>query len=568
MEELRDVLKKAIFELYEVDFEPEIVPAPLNIDADYSSNVPLRLTKDLHKNPMEIAEEISSKIEGSFSSKPGFVNFKLDDEYLNGQIANLAEEFEVGSDKFENQTIVCEFSDPNPFKVLHVGHLYTSVVGDSISRLFEYAGARVIRANFGGDVGLHVAKTMYILKQKNIEDLTIEDIARCYVEGTAVYEDDEGARVEITELNKEIYKINARNIRAGELAELYWKGRELSYEYFKDFYARIGVKFDKYYPESTVAALGLSKVLEELDKGVYEKSDGAVIFDGEKYGLHTRVFVNREGVPTYEAKDVGLIFTKWEDYHFDKSVVITGNEQLEYMKVVLKSVEQYAPELVEKTSHLTHGLVKLPGNVKMSSRKGNFLKAVDVLEMVSDELKNEYDSEDAKVMMAALKYAFLKYKMGGDIIFDVKESVKMTGNSGPYLLYSAVRAKKILTKTVEMSSLDTRPSGPSPRADGANTHAAAFRNVSSRTFSAVSERNLAKKLLEYSGVLSEAVEEMAPHKVANYLYEVAQEFSRFYENCPVVGAEEESERIKLVKVYFETMQHGLNILGIEIPEEM
>ena len=568
MEELREILKKAIFELFEIDFESEIVVSPENIEADYSSNVPLRLAKELHDNPFNIAEKISEKIDNAFASKPGFVNFRVADEILKNKINSLSEKFEVSSDEFGGKTVICEFSDPNPFKVLHVGHLYTSVVGDAISRLFEYAGAKVVRANFGGDVGLHVAKTMYILKQKKLAELTIEDIARCYVEGTAVYEDDEGARAEITELNKEIYKINAENIHKGELAELYWKGRELSYEYFKDFYARIGVKFDKYYPESTVAALGLSKVLEELDKGVYEKSDGAVIFDGEKYGLHTRVFVNREGVPTYEAKDVGLIFTKWEDYHFDKSVVITGNEQLEYMKVVLKSVEQYAPELVEKTSHLTHGLVKLPGNVKMSSRKGNFLKAVDALEMVSDELKEQYNSEDAKVMMAALKYAFLKYKMGGDIIFDVKESVKMTGNSGPYLLYSAVRAKKILTKTAEMSSLDTRPSGPSPWADGANTRAAALRNVSSRTFSAVSERNLAKKLLEYFSVLSEAVGEMAPSKVANYLYEVAQEFSRFYENCPVVGAEEESERIKLVKVYFETMQHGLNILGIEIPEEM
>ena len=471
------------------------------------------------------------------------MNFKIFDEVLNQKISALSEKFEIASDKFSGKTVICEFSDPNPFKVLHVGHLYTSVVGDSISRLFEYAGAKVVRANFGGDVGLHVAKTMYILKQKNPDTLTIEDIARCYVEGTAVYEDDEGARAEITELNKEIYKINAENIHKGELAELYWKGRELSYDYFRDFYARIGVKFDKYYPESTVAALGLSKVLEELDKGVYEKSDGAVIFDGEKYGLHTRVFVNREGVPTYEAKDVGLIFTKWEDYHFDKSVVITGNEQLEYMKVVLKSVEQYAPELVEKTSHLTHGLVKLPGNMKMSSRKGNFLKAVDVLEMVSDELKEQYNSEDAKVMMAALKYAFLKYKMGGDIIFDVKESVKMTGNSGPYLLYSAVRAKKILNNSNSDKKIDNY-----------------IYNIY--------ERKLAKKLLEYSGVLDEAVGEMAPSKVANYLYEVAQEFSRFYENCPVVGAEEESERIKLVKVYFETMQHGLNILGIEIPEEM
>ena len=570
MEILRDNLKKVILESFGIDFEPEITPAPENIDADYSSNVPLKLAKELHKNPMEIAEMLMEAISSERSlapvvtglgrsvndpssfmlrntsisiSKPGFINFKLSDEYLNEKISGLAEKFEISSDKFAGKTVICEFSDPNPFKVLHVGHLYTSVVGDSISRLFEYAGAKVIRANFGGDVGLHVAKTMYILKQKNIDELTIEDIAKCYVEGTAAYEDDEIAKEEITKLNKEIYRINAEDIHDGELAKLYWKGRELSYEYFKDFYARIGVKFDKFYPESTVAALGLSKVLEELGAGVYEKSEGAVIFDGEKYGLHTRVFVNKEGVPTYEAKDVGLIFKKYDDYHFDKSVVITGNEQLEYMKVVLKSVEQYAPELVEKTSHLTHGLVKLPGNVKMSSRKGNFLKAVDVLDMVSSELKNEYNSEDFRVSLAATKYAFLKYKMGGNIIFDPKESVKMTGNSGPYLLYSAVRASKILSAAVASEATE---------------------NCTYNIY----EKNLAKKLLEYKGLLDEAVEEMAPHKLANYLYETAQEFSRFYENCPVVGSDEEAERIKLVKVYFGTMEHGLNILGIEIPEEM
>ena len=557
MEILRDNLKKVILETFGIDFEPEITPAPLNIDADYSSNAPLKLARELHKSPMEIAEELSEKISDSFASTPGFVNFKVN--------IVLPEEFEVSSDKFAGKTVICEFSDPNPFKVLHVGHLYTSVVGDAISRLFEYAGAKVIRANFGGDVGLHVAKTMYILKQKNIDDLTIEDIAKCYVEGTAAYEDDENAKKEITELNKEIYKINAEDIHGTPLSDLYWKGRELSYEYFKNFYAKIGVKFDVFYPESTVAALGLSKVLEELDAGVYEKSEGAVIFDGEKYGLHTRVFINKEGVPTYEAKDVGLIFKKYDDYHFDKSVVITGNEQLEYMKVVLKSVEQYAPKLVEKTSHLTHGLVKLPGNVKMSSRKGNFLKAVDVLDMVSDELFEQYNSKDSKVSMAAYKYAFLKYKMGGDIIFDPKESVKMTGNSGPYLLYSAVRASKILSAAGVLS--ETVSFGP---LRAARPSLRPFARPFSATPAAynIYEKNLAKKLLEYKSLLDEAVSEMAPHKLANYLYETAQEFSRFYENCPVVGSAEEAERIKLVRFYFETMKHGLNILGIEIPEEM
>ncbi|MBR3055936.1 arginine--tRNA ligase [Candidatus Saccharibacteria bacterium] len=544
MENIREALKQAIKDLYGLDFEPDIAPSPANIDADYSTNAPLKLAKELHKPPMQIAEELSKDLNANISN-PGFLNFTISSAQLIKSIDNLYKNFTqaIASSDFKGQTVICEFSDPNPFKVLHVGHLYTSIIGDSIGKLFEYAGANVIRANFGGDVGLHVAKTMYILQQKDINDLTIEDIAKCYIEGTAAYEDDPAAKAEITKLNKEIYRINADKIHDTPFAELYWKGRELSYDYFRNFYSEIGVKFDKYYPESTVAALGLAKVKEQLAKGVYEMSDGAVIFDGDKYGLHTRVFINKEGVPTYEAKDVGLIFTKWQDYHFDKSVVITGNEQLDYMKVVLKSIEQYAPELTSRTTHLTHGLVKLPGNIKMSSRKGNFLKAVDVLDMVKNALKQEHDSDDSTITLAATKYAFLKYKMGGNIIFDPAESVKMTGNSGPYLLYSCVRAKKILHNCQNNQKINNY-----------------IYNIY--------EKNLSKKLLEYKNILKDSVAEMAPHKVANYLYELAQEFSRFYEHCPVAGTPEEHNRAQLVQVYLSTMTHGLNILGIDVPEEM
>ena len=612
MQEIKDLLKNVIKDLYGLDFDPEITPAPDNIDADYSTNAPLKLAKDLHKSPMSIAEELKKYAfeeharrrgeyeateprdggreeafrESIFLSSPGFINFKLDDNYLSDQINLLYSDFAgaIKSDTFKGETIICEFSDPNPFKVLHVGHLYTSIMGDAISRLYEQSGAKVIRVNFGGDVGLHVAKTMYILAQKDPKTLTIDDIGKCYVEGTAAYEDDAEAHAKITELNKEIYKINAENIHGTPLSDLYWKGRELSYEYFNNFYASIGVKFDKYYPESTVADLGLKIVQRELKNGVYEYSDGAVIFDGDKYGLHARVFINKEGVPTYEAKDVGLIFQKDADYHFDKSVVITGSEQLDYMKVVLKSVEQYAPELVAKTTHLTHGLVKLPGNVKMSSRKGNFLKATDVIDLVKTALKDTYNSTDDIVSLAAIKYAFLKYKMGGNIIFDPHESVKMTGNSGPYLLYSCVRAKKILSKTGVAEMSHRRASGAwqgederaipvalapwdaNCRRQTGDGDAARGETVSDRT--PAPEKNLIKKLLSYKPTLQEATNEMAPHKLANYLYELAQEFSRFYENCPVAGSQEESERAKLVKVYLDTMTHGLGLLGINIPEEM
>lgn len=554
MKELREKLKNLIKNLYGLDFVPDVTPSPDNIDADFSTNAPLKLAKDLRRRPFEIAEELKEKAleeEGLKNlnptvSQPGFLNFMLPDEYLGAKIADFNTNFakNISSDEYSGKTVICEFSDPNPFKVLHVGHLYTSIVGDSISRLYEYAGAKVIRANFGGDVGLHVAKTLYVLAKKNPDDLTIEDIAKCYVEGTAEYEENETAKAEIDKLNKEIYRVNAEDKHDTDLAKLYWQGRELSYDYFKDFYARIGLKFDKYYPESTVAGLGLKTVKEQLEKGVYEISNGAVIFNGEKYGLHTRVFINNAGVPTYEAKDVGLIFTKWDDYHFDKSIVITGNEQLDYMKVVLKSIEQYAPELVARTAHLTHGLVKLPGNVKMSSRKGNFLKAVDVLDLVKDALKSEYDSEDETIALSATKYAFLKYKMGGQIIFDPKESVKMTGNSGPYLLYSAVRAKKILDKVSGVES------------------ATEIKTLES------AEKILAKKLLFYKDALEEAVAEMAPHRLATYLYETAQDFSRFYEACPVAGSDKAAERKTLVELYLAVMTHGLDILGITIPEAM
>ena len=646
MQDIKEQLKKVIQDLYGLDYDPELTSSPENIDADYSTNAPLKLAKTLHKSPMQIAEELQSEYarvaDDAFSkdisrlsspetyipdgaekaarradfpgrpaydvggekvrlgksmsartraeiSSPGFLNFTLSDDYLKSSIAGFDADF--SSDKFAGQTVICEFSDPNPFKVLHVGHLYTSIVGDSIARLFEYAGAKVIRANFGGDVGLHVAKTLYVLRRKSSSDLTIEDIARCYVEGTAAYEDDEEAKAEITKLNKEIYNINKENLHDSPLAELYWKGRELSYDYFKDFYASIGVKFDKYYPESAVAALGMTKVKEQLENGVYEYSNGAVIFNGDKYGLHTRVFINQEGVPTYETKDVGLIFTKWQDYHFDKSIVITGSEQLDYMRVVLKSVEQYDPELVEKTTHLTHGLVKLPGGVKMSSRKGNFLKAIDVLDMVKTALKEEHGSADNTISLAATKYAFLKYKMGGNIIFDPKESVKMTGNSGPYLLYSCVRAKKILGKVgsarladhafskdiSRFSSPETYipdgaekaarragfPGRPAYYVEGEKVHPGKSMSARPRA-----ERNLAKKILEYTAILDEAVAELAPHKVANYLYELAQCFSRFYESCEVIGSDQEQERLKLVQSYLTTMTHGLGLLGISIPEEM
>lgn len=557
MEKIKAQLAEVIKRLFGADLEPEVTVAPEDTGADFASNAAMRLAKVLHKSPMAIAQEIRQEMRDVRGNDykievaaPGFLNFRMKDEYFVRQMLEIEQENFISWDEYSGRTIVTEFSDPNPFKVLHVGHLYTSIVGDAISRLLEFGGARVFRANFGGDVGLHVGKTLWMIMQKHYSpgDISIEEIAKCYVGGTKAYEEDEVAKAEIVRLNKEIYRIvaigkvqsEALPGEEGELARLYWRGRELSYEYFDEFYAKIGVKFDKYYPESTVAERGLQEVKAHID-ATYEESDGAIVYRGEKVGLHTRVFINREGVPTYETKDVGLLFTKWDDYHFDESVVITGNEQDDYMKVVLASVQEYAPELVERTSHLTHGMVRLPGNVKMSSRKGNFLKAVDVLEMVRDELGGE--KADARVVLAAVKYAFLKYKMGGDIVFDPKESVATNGNSGVYLLYSVVRAKKILQKVKARDAQEMKEVGEY-------------------------ERKLMQKLTQSGDVLRTAAMDKAPYKVCGYLYELAQEFSRFYEYVPVAGSEKEGELAVLVRAYAKVMEQGLRLLGIEVPEEM
>lgn len=608
MEKIKQLLKLVISTLYGVEIEANVVAAPKDTGADFATNIAMSLTKTLKRNPLEIAEEIRGELLRQAESengvvdnvevaKPGFINIKLGDGFYKAEITKYQKDFldNISQDEYLDKTVICEFSDPNPFKILHVGHLYTSMVGDAMSRIIEFAGGKVVRANFGGDVGLHVAKNMYALLQhvdRISDEMTptekAELMAESYVEGSTAYEEDEKAKQEIVEINQKIYKIaaageevvakleeevessegNAKSVVEKDLliAKVYYWGRKASYQYFEDFYRNIGVKFDRYYPESTVAGKGLEVVKRELKNGVYEESDGAVVFKGEKYGLHTRVFINKNGLPTYEAKDVGLIFTKWADYHFDKSVIITGNDIIDYMKVVLKSIEQYAPELSSRTLHITHGQVKLPGKEKMSSRKGNFLKAVDVINLINDELfevqknvnssrgnssETEQKKVDSKILFGAIRYAFLKYKVGGDIIFDVDESVSMTGNSGPYLQYAAVRAQKVLGKIFESQSKQTS------------------KEITQNSWTLNDfEKSLIKKVMQYKSVLEEAVKELAPSKICTYLYEIAQEFSRFYENVQVVGSDFEVERGEIVLAYLKVLTHGLSLLGIEVPEKM
>jgi arginyl-tRNA synthetase len=525
---------------------------------DYATNIALRLAKQLGKPPREIAEALAVKLRETLADQisevsvagPGFINLKLSDQALIAALDTQTTQSLAG------QVIVTEYSDPNPFKVLHAGHLYQSVVGEAIANLQEAAGAEVHRVNFGGDVGLHVAKNMWAViselggeypeKLAQIPEAERADwLSARYVEGNTAYEEDETAKPEIVALNKRIYELHTVNDHESAFAQIYWTCRQWSYDYFDQFYATIGCHFEKYYPESQVAPLGLQTVREHTGQ-VYEESNGAIVFKAEQYGLHTRVFINSEGLPTYEAKDVGLSMAKWRDYHFDQTVIITGNDIVEYMKVVLKSIEQFMPELSSRSRHLTHGIVKLAGGVKMSSRLGNVLRAVDILETATTATQELHGKDTPTTVLGAVKYAFIKSRMGGDIIYDPKESVALEGNSGPYLQYAHARARSILRKAEEASSEDAQASSDLQ----------------------AGERSLMRKLTEYPEVIDLAVAELMPHHVCTYLYELAQAFNRFYEHNRVISDERQTQRLALVEHYAETLKSGLQLLGIAAPEQM
>lgn len=559
MKTLETTLTRVIYEEFGVELTPEIT-RPDEQFGDYATNVAMQLAGSVRRNPREVAQTLADKLRQALGEDiqevaiagPGFINITLSDAALAAQAADAPH---TKPTDYQGQTVVAEYSDPNPFKPLHAGHLYTTLVGDTIARLLEVAGGKVVRINYGGDVGLHAGKSMWAIVRhldgehpEKLAEVAEADrpawLGARYVEGNNAYEDDPAAKAEIVAANKRVYQLHADGDHGSPFAHIYWTCRQWSYDYFAALYQQLQVvPFDRFIPESEVTQLGIDTVRQQLQQGVYRESDGAVVFDGEAEGLHTRVFINSEGLPTYEAKDVGLSLTKWRDYHFDKSVIITANEQSQYMQVVIASLKKFAPEPAERTVHLTHGVVKLQGGVKMSSRKGNVVTALEILEAARQAGAATGTNPSEDTILAAVKYAFAKNRIGADIDYHPQESVALEGNSGPYVQYAHARARSILSKATAQPVVQLT----------------AFEG---------GERSLARKIAEYPEVVQKAARELMPHHVCTYLYELAQLFNRFYEHNRVVGDPRQAERLRLVGLYADVLRDGLGLLGIAAPDRM
>lgn len=525
---------------------------------DYATNVAMQLARPLGRNPRDIAEELADELRmtGSFDevtiAGPGFINVRLSGSALLELTQRNPQRL------YDGQNIVFEYSCPNAFKELHTGHLYQTVFGDITSNLMLLGGAKLQRTSFGGDVGLHVAKCLWGMVDtlggeysEQLDTVVEADpfarsrwISSCYVRGAKAYEEDAMVKADIDELNKTIYGFHGSGDHESNLAKLYWTTRQWSYDYFDAFYKLIDVAQLRYYPESETAVVGMEVIEDQLAKGLLKESDGAIVFEGdESKHLHTRVFVTSKGLPTYETKDIGVIWMEKQEYDFEHRYLLTGNDQKEYMRVVFAAAEAFRPELAGMMTHLTNGTVKFADGKKMSSRLGNVTRALDVIDIVREKVSELIDDQSLvdTVTLGAIKYAFARYKLGGDIAFDIEETVSLQGNSGPYLQYAHARARRILEKTGEFAM-------PTEVHD--------------------EDRALISKLGEYSEAVETAIRSLEPHHICNYLFELAQEFNRYYEKNQVAGSEFEAHRAGIVALYADILKAGLTILGIDAPNKL
>ncbi len=586
LQNLKEVSNSLGFNIDEIKVE---TPSDFT-HGDLTSNIAMQISKSVGRNPMDIANEIVSSfskdenIEKIEVIKPGFINFFFSEKYLLSvlnEVNSNTEYFKL--DVLTGKKYIIEYTDPNPFKIFHIGHLYTNIVGESFARLVEALGASVVRANYQGDVGLHVAKTIWgLLKMFESDSISFEELRKrdlvdrvrylgeAYMLGFNMYDDqkDELAIKDIKELNYYLFSLHIPSLERKEyfnkyeqlnIKDIYFDGKDWCLEYFERIYARTGTKFDKYYLESEMGEKGLNIVKENMvgkGKGIFKESEGSVIYEGDpNKGLHTRVFINSEGLPTYEAKEIALALKKFEDINFDESVIITANEQTPYFKVVFDALSQLSPEIAKKYLHFDHGMVKLPNAEKMSSRKGKIIEGEWLLNetkatveksmiesgrWVGQDITQVSDS----IGMSAIKYSFLKVSVGKDVIFDFSKATSFDGDTGPYLLYVYARCNSILSESENSNG-----------------------NLAPEELDAYS-KELLRSISRYKGTLLSSALSYSPNTLCSYLFDLGKTFNAFYQNVKVLNSDNSAFLLNLVSVTSKVMKHGLNVLGINIVERM
>ena len=543
---MEQIISQVVKQLFDQDVSVQLTrPDPKF--GDFATNVALQLAKPLGKSPREIAEMIAENLrkEEEFSevsvAGPGFINVKLSDQSV---LNSLKKE---PTTKRAGQTVVIETNCPNPFKAMHIGHALNAILADTMANLLAVDGAIVHRVSYHGDVGTHVGKSMWAILREIDGDVNKlneipadkrnEFMSRMYVEGARAAKESPEAKAEIDELAKQSFVLDDPLYK-----QVYEICKSWSFDEIDSNVERLGnVPIERRYVESETEELGKSLIKEKTPE-VFTKSDGAYVFNGSKYGAFDNVFIGSHGNGLYGAHDMGLIQLKYKDYpNLDLSITVNGEEQAAYFRGVIAASELSIPALKGKLFNYATGLVKLTTG-KMSSRTGEVVTIGWLFDEFKKAIENAGGEPTDDVIAGALRYQFLKVKIGGDVIFDINDAVSLTGNTGSYLQYAHARARGILAKS------DKEITFPTELFD--------------------EDKMLVRKLSEYVDVVDRAKESLEPHHICTYLFELAQEFNRYYEKNQVIGSDKEAHRVGIVAIYADILKAGLAILGIVAPDRL
>ncbi|MDO8528697.1 MAG: arginine--tRNA ligase [Nanoarchaeota archaeon] len=519
------------------------------------------LAKFMKKNPKDIAIQIRGDIDNKgfedIQTSGAYINFFVNRKKFAWQLVKqiLDEKESFGKPELESEKVMVEFSQPNTHKAFHVGHIRGTSLGESISRILEFAGNKVIRANYSGDTGMHIAKWIWCYKKYHSKQKLKKDeswIASIYVDAVKRLAKNEKLQEQVEEINRKIENKSDKKIN-----ELWKKTRSLSIESWKKIYEQLNTFFDVHYFESEVEQKGKEIAEELLKNNIAKKSDGAVIMDLQEYKLGVWVLLRKDNTVLYSAKDLALAEKKFIDFpDLQKSLYLIANEQDLHFKQLVKTLELAKLNYADKLQHFSYGMVRLPTG-KMSSRTGeNILYSYFIDEMMKyakKEIKKrepkvskkELEKRALKISIAAIKYSMLKQGASRNIIFNSKDALNFEGDTGPYILYTYARASSILKKAKKKLSENLE-----------------IKNLEEK------EIELTKKLSQFPEVVLDAYKNYNPSMIANYSYQLAQIFNEFYHSCPVINSDNESFRLSLLEAFRYVLKNSLNLLGIDTIEKM
>jgi arginyl-tRNA synthetase len=569
--EVRDAVAEALEELSIEEAGPVIVAEPREKRfGNAATSIAFHLAKVLRKEPRGVAENLAlvlkkKKIPFVENVEPvaGYVNFFFSQKFFEQAAEEAAGKKDFGKNTLgKGKKVVVEYSSPNVGKPFHIGHIRSTILGDSVKRVLAFSGYKTIGFNYPSDTGAQVAKLVLAMKElKHLPKVGNErDLLQYYIQIHRKIEENPALKQEADAILQKIEAGDKKALReVAKIVKVSWKAVEKNY-------ALLGVKFDETRGESAFIAPAKKMVAEALEKKIGRKdATGAIVAELEPT-LPNTLLARSNGTTLYLARDLALADYKHKKYGFDLSIYVTGSEQSLHFKQVFYILEKIGRKWARNCLHVPFGLVFLQGE-KLSSREGKVIFLEDVLneavEKALEEIKkaSEYGKGEVKqiaekVGIGSTKFAFLRVTPEKSISFNPAQAVSFEGDTGAYVQYTFVRAANILRKEKEEKNKSGRKIKTKKDANSIELTS--------------QEKNLASALSDFPLVVESAAKQFRPHVVCEYLLELAKLFSEFYENCPVLKAEgsQKKFRLRLVKGTKNVLQNGLALLGIEAPERM